>query len=160
MKQALARTFNAAIQILLGGIVFWTPNIAVHWIRGYRFSNFDVIGLTILLPATTYFFFRFVLWPLRKESGRFSEAWFAVLGIWIAGPSMLTLSASFCGGGLSQPGAWHFFVIGTLLFPVFTLMMSTFDGTVFALLLTSLLLPLFANVRSKRAASPAAFGSW
>ena len=74
----------------------------------------------------------------------------AVLGIWITGPSMLTFSSSFCGGGLTQPDAWRFFVFGTLLFPLFTLVMSAFDGTFFALLLTTVLLPVLASSRSKR----------
>jgi hypothetical protein len=65
---------------------------------------------------------------------------------------MLTFSSSFCGGGLSQPDAWRFFVFGTLLFPLFTLVMSAYDGTFFALLLTTLLLPILANSRFKEAA--------
>jgi hypothetical protein len=62
---------------------------------------------------------------------------------------MMTFSSSFCGGGLSQPDAWRFFVFGTLLFPLFTLVMSAYDGTFFALLLTTLLLPILANSRFK-----------
>jgi hypothetical protein len=149
MKAELGRTTKALSHALLGGLVFWTPNVAVHWIIGYRFSGFVVIGLTVLLPATTILFFRTFLWPSLKQEGRLSQALFAVLGIWITGPSMLTFSSSFCGGGLSQPDAWRFFVFGTLLFPVFTFVMSAYDGTLFALLLTTLLLPILANSRSK-----------
>ena len=67
---------------------------------------------------------------------------------------MLTFSSSFCGGGLTQPDAWHFFVFGTLLFPVFTLVMSAYDGTFFALLLTTVLLPVLVNSRSKKVVAP------
>ena len=127
--------------------MFWTPNVLVHWIIAYRFSGFVVIGLTVLLPATTILFFRTFLWPSLLQEGRLSQAVFAVLGIWITGPSMLTFSSSFCGGGLTQPDAWRFFVFGTLLFPLFTLVMSAFDGTFFALLLTTVLLPTLAYSR-------------
>lgn len=151
MKAELGRTTKALTHALLGGFVFWTPNVVVHWIIAYRFSGFDVIGLTVLLPATTILFFRTVSWPSLKQESRLSPALFAVLGIWITGPSMLTFSSSFCGGGLSQPDAWRFFVFGTLLFPVFTFVMSAYDGTLFALLLTTLLLPILANSRSKEA---------
>jgi len=151
MKAELGRTTKALTHALLGGLVFWTPNVVVHWIIAYRFSGFVVIGLTVLLPATTIFFFRMISWPSPKQQSRLSQALFAVLGIWIAGPSMLTFSSSFCGGGLSQPDAWRFFVFGTLLFPVFTLVMSAYDGTVFAVMLTTLLLPILANSRSKEA---------
>jgi hypothetical protein len=123
----------------------------VHWIIAYRFSGFVVLGLTILLPLTTILFFWAFLWPALRQQNRLSPALFAVLGIWIAGPSMLTFSSSFCGGGLSQPDAWRFFVFGTLLFPLFTLVMSAYDGTFFALLLTTLLLPILANSRFKQA---------
>ena len=64
---------------------------------------------------------------------------------------MLTFSSSFCGGGLTQPDAWRFFVFGTALFPLFTLVMSAFDGTFFALLLTTVLLPVFATSRPYKA---------
>ena len=151
MKAELGRTTKALTHALLGGLVFWTPNVVVHWIIAYRFSGFVVIGLTVLLPATTILFFRTPSWPSPKQESRLSQALFAVLGIWIAGPSMLTFSASFCGGGLSQPDAWRFFVFGTLLFPVFTFVMSAYDGTLFALLLATLLLPILANTRSKEA---------
>ncbi len=151
IKAEQGRTAKALTHALLGGLVFWTPNVVVHWIIAYRFSGFVVIGLTVLLPATTILFFRTASWPSLKQESRLSQALFAVLGIWIAGPSMLTFSSSFCGGGLSQPDAWRFFVFGTLLFPVFTFVMSAYDGTLFALLLATLLLPILANTRSKEA---------
>lgn len=152
MKEVLGRTANALTYALLGAFVFWTPNVLVHWLVAYRFSGYVVFGLTILLPVITVLFFRAFLWPSPRQERRLSQALFAVLGIWIAGPSMLTFSSSFCGGGLSQPDAWRFFVFGTLLFPAFTLAMSAFDGTFFALLLTTLLLPVLANSRFAKAA--------
>src|SRR5579863_6144173 len=152
MGAKIGRAAKAFTYALLGGLVFWTPNVAVHWIIGYRFSGFVVIGLTVLLPVTTLLFFHTFLWPSFKQVSRLSQAVFAVLGIWIAGPSMLTFSSSFCGGGLTQPDAWRFFAFGTLLFPLFTLVMSAYDGTFFALLLTTMLLPILANSCFKKSA--------
>jgi hypothetical protein len=110
MRAQLARAARALNYALLGASVFWTPNVVVHWIIAYRFSGFVVLGLTILLPLTTILFFRAFLWPALRQENRLSPALFAVLGIWIAGPSMLTFSSSFCGGGfLSQtPGGFLF----------------------------------------------------
>ena len=149
MNSKLISAAKSLAYALLGGLVFWTPNIIVHWIIAYRFSGFVVIGLTVLLPVTTILFFRTFLRPSLLQESRLSQSVFAVLGIWITGPSMLTFSSSFCGGGLSQPDAWRFFVFGTLLFPLFTLVMSAFDGTFFALLLTTVLLPILAGSRSR-----------
>ena len=151
IKTKLLRATKALAYALLGGLVFWTPNVVVHWIIAYRFSGFVVIGLTVLLPVMTILFFRAFLWPSLLQERRLSQAVVAVLGIWITGPSMLTFSSSFCGGGLSQPEAWRFFVFGTLLFPLFTLVMSAFDGTFFALLLTTVLLPVLASSRFRDA---------
>ena len=151
LKVKLSRAYKALAYALLGGLVFWTPNVLVHWIIAYRFSGFVVIALTVLLPLTTILFFRKFLWPSLLQETRLSQAVFAVLGIWITGPSMLTFSSSFCGGGLTQPDAWRFFVFGTALFPLFTLVMSAFDGTFFALLVTTVLLPVFANSRLYKA---------
>ena len=151
MNAKRSRAYQGPAYALLGGLVFWAPNIFVHWIIAYRFSGFVVIGLTVLLPLTTILFFQKFLWPSLPQQTRLSRAVFAVLGIWITGPSMLTFSSSFCGGGLSQPDAWRFFVFGTLLFPLFTLVMSAFDGTFFALLLTTVLLPVFACSRPYKA---------
>jgi hypothetical protein len=150
MRAQLARAAKALTYALLGAFVFWAPNVLVHWIIAYNFSGFVVLGLTILLPAMTLLFFRAFLWPSVKQGSRLSPALFGVLGIWIAGPAMLTFSSSFCGGGLTQPDDWRFFVFGTLLFPLFTLVMSAYDGTFFALLLTTLLLPILANSRFKK----------
>jgi hypothetical protein len=151
MKAKLMRATKALAYALLGGLVFWTPNVVVHWIVAYRFSGFVVMGLTVLLPVTTVLFFRTFLRPSLLQESRLPQAVLAVLGIWITGPSMLTFSSSFCGGGLTQPDAWRFFVFGTLLFPLFTLVMSAFDGTFFALLLTTVLLPILASSRSREA---------
>lgn len=150
IRAQFARATKALTYALLGAVVFWAPNVLVHWIIAYNFSGLVVLGLTILLPAMTLLFFRAFLWPSLKQESRLSPALFAVLGIWIAGPAMLTFSSSFCGGGLTQPDAWRFFVFGTLLFPLFTLVMSAYDGTFFALLLTTLLLPVLANSGSKK----------
>jgi hypothetical protein len=151
MPAALPRATKAFAYAVLGALVFWAPNVVVHWIIAYRFSGYVVMGLTVLLPAVTIFFFRALSWSSSNRRSMLSPALFAVLGIWIAGPSMLTFSSSFCGGGLTQPDAWRFFVYGTLLFPVFTLVMSAYDGTFFALLLTTVLLPVLVNSRLKEA---------
>ena len=70
MKTKLLRATKALAYALLGGLVFWTPKVVVHWVIAYRFSGFVVIGLTVLLPVTTDLFFRAFLWPsLYRSAG-------------------------------------------------------------------------------------------
>lgn len=63
---------------------------------------------------------------------------------------MLLISATFSGGGFSKPEGWQNLKLMTLGFPAYTFMMSTYDGTLGALMLTTVLLPIFA-LRSKQA---------
>jgi hypothetical protein len=154
MKPALAWAFKGSMNIFIGGLIFWVPSVLVHWIRGTRFSGFDILGLSILLPTTTCLFFASHWWPWRKPGGRLSQGLFALLGIWLLGPLMLLISATFSGGGFSKPDGWQTFLLMTRSFPAFTFMMSTYDGTLGALLLTTVLLPIFAGFRFKQTARP------
>jgi hypothetical protein len=67
-----------------------------------------------------------------------------LFGIWALGPVWMLMSASFSGGGFTQAVAWR--SIGTLFlfFPVCTPMMATYDGSLAALGLTTLTLPVVA----------------
>ena len=148
------RIFNALKYVLLGGFAFWAPGVLLHWLRGNRFSGSDVIALTILLPSTTVLFFIVDRKISDSIKYRVSAILFALLGIWLLGPLMMAVSATFSGGGFSKPDGWHFVLIGTGFFPVFTFMMSTYDGTLGALLLTTALLPFLAVLPVSRNAAP------
>lgn len=68
----------------------------------------------------------------------------AVLGIWLFGPLLMTVGFSFNGGGFAKPDGWQLVVLGTGLFPFFTFEMSTYDGTLFAVILVTALLLLMS----------------
>lgn len=139
--------------ILLGPLIFWVPSVFLHLLRGYRFSRIEVIALTILLPLITCLALAFC-WRIRiTPQDKLTFALFAVLGIWLFGPVMMSVSASNTGGGFSRPDGLHVVLVETCVFPVFTFIMSTYDGTLGALLLTSVLLPLMSALsgRAKRA---------
>jgi hypothetical protein len=133
----------------LGGFIFWAPSVFLHWLRGYRFSRLDVLGLTVLLPITTGLVLVIDWKRWLKIENRLPAALFALLGIWLFGPLMMSVSGTFSGGGISQPDGWHFILIGTCLFPMFTFIMSTYDGTLGALLLTTALLPFLPKLSFK-----------
>ena len=129
----------------LAGAIFWTPSIALHATRGFNFKGLDVLILTFLLPLITLGCFA-ILWRLSgQEKSRAFIARSMLLGIWVLGPLFLTISASFAGGGFAKPEGWKLVAIGTLLFPIFTFSMSTYDGTLFAILAATLLLILISE---------------
>jgi len=143
-----SRIFRPLVCVLLGGLIFWTPSVLLHWARGNQFSGWDVIALTVGLPITTVLFLFIMRKLLGWSENRVSEFLFAILGIWLLGPLMMFVGESFAGGGFSKLGGWHFVLKGTIFFPVVTFMMSTYDGTLFALLLATALLPFIPTVNS------------
>ena len=64
------------------------------------------------------------------------------LGIWVTGPLFMMISATFVGGGFSQPGGFSTVLLLTLLFPISTFSFSTYDGTLLAVLMTTVGLPM------------------
>jgi hypothetical protein len=67
------------------------------------------------------------------------------------GPLATTLSASTSGGGFAvQPFDWAMLLTATAIFPVATFTMSTYDGTLGALVLSTLVLVLVAAVGRPR----------
>jgi hypothetical protein len=144
------RIFRGFKYLTLGGFSFWAPSVFLHWLRGYGFSRWDVFALTVLLPVTTGLVFARDWKRFRNTEDRLSAALLALLGIWLLGPLMMSVGATFRSGGLSQAEGWDIVLLGTCLFPVFTLIMSTYDGTLAALLITTLLMALTAHRASHR----------
>jgi hypothetical protein len=65
-----------------------------------------------------------------------------VFGIWLLGPLMMMISSTFGGGGFAKPQIWRTLGMMTLAFPISTSIGSTYDGTLGAVLLATLCLPL------------------
>jgi len=63
---------------------------------------------------------------------------------------MISISFSFSGGGFAQRSGWSAVALETVLFPVFTFIMSSYDGTLFAVLLATVCL-LVLGKRSQHA---------
>jgi hypothetical protein len=140
------RTVEALKYMPLAALSFWVPDVLLHWLRGYRFSGLDVLVLTFLLPIITTPVVAVVWKRSVNTENRLLTSISALVGIWLFGPLMMSVGATFSGGGFSQSDGWHFVMMGTSLFPLFTFMMSTYDGTLGALLLTTGLLPFFSTL--------------
>ena len=142
------RIFETLKYMPLAGLSFWAPDVLLHWLRGYWFSGLDAVLLAVLLPITTALVVAIVWKRSLNTENRLPSALSALLGIWLFGPLMMSVGATASGGGFSQPNGWQLVLMGTCLFPVFTFMMSTYDGTLGALLLTTALLPFLLKLCS------------
>jgi hypothetical protein len=65
-----------------------------------------------------------------------------LLGIWLLGGLAMTAGASFCGGGFAGPNGvmGTAIVIGMSLVPIYTFVMATYDGSLGALLMVTVIL--------------------
>ena len=141
----MQRIIWAFVYVFVGGVIFWTPSVAVHAWRRHNFRGLDILILTILLPLISLTGV-VILRRLRLErTNRSFIACSMLLGIWVLGPLFTTINATFAGAGFANAGVWKFVVITTFFFPIFTFEMSTYDGTLLAVLLTTFLLILMSR---------------
>lgn len=137
MKAGTSLTIRIAC---LGAIVFWTPDIAVHAVRRNLFGRSDVLALTVTMPLIL-----FVAWTAGAKYLGITARAIAIrmlLGIWLLGGLCMTVGASFSGGGFVGPDGVRgaFIVIGMSLLPIYTFIMATYDGSLGALLLVTVVL--------------------
>ena len=136
---------RSLIYIAAGGVIFWIPEVILSAAKPEDPTLLGFLILTWLLPLITLGCFA-VLWKVcgRKDS-RAVIGRLMLLGIWLAGPLFMSIGWSFSGVGLAQRDGLKLVLMGTLLFPVFTSSMSAYDGTLFALLLTTFVLVLISE---------------
>lgn len=132
-----------------GAAAFWIPDIIWGTIRGDDFSRKDVNFITILMPTTlllAYLMFRY-----RRRSGAYLVARGMLLGIWLLGPLAIGLAGFASGGGLAEKPliAILGILFVTLIFPVATLIMSVYDGSLGALGITTAVLALL-SIKTRR----------
>ena len=138
----------------LGAFMFWAPDFVLHAIRRDTFSGLEVLSLTLFSPSLTCLAVS-LDWRANGNSRTFLPAALsAVLGIWLLGPLMMMINASFSYGGFTQPDGLYRVFYSTLIFPLFTFMMSAYDGTLFAVLLATLALPLMSVFLKRKALTP------
>jgi hypothetical protein len=137
-KSPIVKTLQSAlVWMVFGAVLFWTPAVIVRGLAGADFSRGHVIFLTYLLPLTVLAGLLVVrLLPSIGQSKVIAP--FALVGIWLFGGVAMTINATFSGGGFATPEGWKGVLLGAV--PPFNLMMASYDGSLFALLLTSLCL--------------------
>ncbi len=137
----MAKRFrDAVVAVLIGGVSFWLPDILVHAVRGERFSGGDVASLTLMLPTLSALTLHWIYRHRNPAIGKGPFALWMSLGIWVLGPISMATGASFSGGKFFQDEGWKFLGVGTLLFPAGTVIMATYDGTLGAVFLATIVL--------------------
>src|ERR1700722_12625943 len=144
----------------VGGISFWLPDVLIHSVRGHKFGGADVLVVSVVLPST---FLAAYLWAAKRfrDEPRGRLVGRLILGVWLLGGFFTMLGASFAGEGFASPDGPQGAVVLTLasVVPLFTYMMSTYDGSLLALLVVSAAaLVIFLAGRSKTRQSPDATG--
>jgi len=127
----------ALIWLACGAVLFWTPDVVLHGLAAGKFSGRHVLILTYGLPLVVLTSL-LLIGRFRWTENRKLIAPFVLLGIWLAGGLAMTIGATFSGGGFATSGGWKGLGLGAI--PPFTLMMASYDGSLFALLLTTLCL--------------------
>ena len=135
---------------LLGALAFWAPDVLIHVIRRYAFSGLDVLLVTVLSPVALFFVLFRSLTLFQLQAGK--SAIRMLMGIWVLGGLFMMIGASFSGGGFTGPGGIRDTVSLILmsLLPIYTFMMATYDGSLGALILTSLALLLMWVIGLRR----------
>lgn len=126
--------------ILLGGSTFWTPDVVHHWVTRTEPSRVTIAGLSILMPLAVGVACREV--RNRSRNRTQSVALSMLLGVYFLGPTMVMAGFTPLGGGFSQGDASICLTmcVAFAVMPPCTLIMSTYDLSLFALLLVSCLL--------------------
>jgi hypothetical protein len=110
---------RAAATFALGALAFWVPDILIHALTGTTFGGAAVLLLIPLLPATTVFALLH-LDPLGRATLQgWPRAPLMLLGIWVLGPFLMMVSATFGGAGfLTFTGSADWLALGkmTLVF--------------------------------------------
>jgi hypothetical protein len=129
-------------RMLLGAFSFWLPDIIYHYVRKSELSEAAIWEMTAVMPILTLIAYIAVrLTTGSRNEDRRSVAISMLLGIWVLAPAMISIGTTFAGAGLrSGSGSLLVVILGTVLFPIYTLIMAGYDLTIPALFLVTILL--------------------
>ena len=138
-----------------GGLAFWIPDTITHAIYRYSFAPLGTLIVTVAMPLTLSAALLSCARAFHMTVG--GTAIRMLAGVWLLGGAFMVIGFSFSGGGFLGPDGFlgGLKLIAISLLPLFTFMMATYDGSLGALLVVSLILlsvwivGLARNLRSK-----------
>ena len=125
--------------MLLGAFGFWLPDTLVHALRGHNFNGRDVTIVTVAAPLMLLITFFFANKTDKAAVQQKPVGLPLLAGVWLFGGFFMLVGASFSGGGFTNTDGARDLVV-TILFsfvPLYTFMMATYDGALFALSLVT-----------------------
>jgi hypothetical protein len=142
--------------VAYGALFFWFPDILVHAFARNRFDGPQVWLVTAACPlALLVGYFVAAHFAARKISSL--HPGLMILGMWCAGGIAMSAAWSFEGAGLANKSNLLFagaVSLLTVVFPPLTAMLATYDGTLFALILGTLLMGIEAGTLSAQLVQP------
>jgi hypothetical protein len=124
----------------LGALAFWLPEIVLYAATKHELNRKLV---TVLLPSTFLLAYLLVSVLRPRRIPKPSAAIFMVLGVVFLGTLAMTIGATIRGGGFwEHPGST---LLGALLgtaIPIYAYIAATYDGSLYALIFASILMPL------------------
>ena len=124
----------------LGALAFWLPEIALYvWQR--RTLNAKLV--TFLLPSTFLLVYLLVSILRPKRIPKPSAAIFMALGVVFLGTLAMTIGATILGAGFRGDAVSTLLAVllGTAI-PIYAFIGATYDGSLYALIFVSILMPL------------------
>lgn len=127
-----------------GSLIFWSPMLMCRILFGAEWGPVLMIfPLTVLVPILACLALEAFTERWKWPRGGFAGA--MIFGIWASGPLWITLiNTASAGEGFHMPGAWSFVAVMTATFPLTTIMMATYQGSLGALYLTTIALLVFS----------------
>jgi hypothetical protein len=124
----------------LGAAAFWLPEITLY---AWRQQELNRMLVTFLLPGIFLVVYIAVLLARPRQIVKPSAAVFMLLGVIFLGTLAMAIGATFSGAGflLHPVSALLGVLLGTLI-PIYAFIAATYDGSLYALVLVSILMPL------------------
>jgi hypothetical protein len=151
IKKAIAKK-REMWWVLYGAFCFWLPDVLIHAIARNNFDRLHVWLVTAACPlALVVGYFVIAHFSVQRISSMHSGL--MILGMWCGGGIAIMLASSFAGAAFASAEAWRSSILislATVIFPPFTAMLATYDGSLFALLIDTVLMVVEAATLSAR----------
>ena len=142
------RIKHYSLYFLIGTIAYWVPDILIQWIRPPH--RIWIILLTFFVPLVVTFTWYKLRAKEEYSKYRVGFPLFMLLGIWAIAPLAIAIGMIPAGGKFFESGQIENLFMIMTFFPMATISMSTYSGSLGGIGLVSLLLIIASIVSGLR----------